>query len=83
MDKRRRSTEIVTNGNSNEETKSDHGIDREYFEEFFTAIYNANINERAMTDFFLYLPSRKVILTHRFSKAISNDHRFSSIQIII
>ena len=26
----------------------------------FTAIYNANINERAMSEIFLFLPSRKV-----------------------
>ena len=83
MDKKRRSTEIVTNGNSSEETNTDSGIDREYFEEFFTAIYNANINERAMTDFFLYLPSRKVTFTHRFFNDCSNYYCFSSIQIII
>jgi hypothetical protein len=36
-------------------------MDSYYFEEFFTAIYNAQNDERPITDIFLFLPSRKVI----------------------
>jgi len=35
-------------------------IDSYYFEEFFTAIYNAQIDDRPITDIFLFLPSRKI-----------------------
>ncbi|CAF1503811.1 unnamed protein product, partial [Adineta ricciae] len=40
-------------------TKSET-IDSYYFEEFFTAIYNAQIDDRPITDIFLFLPSRKI-----------------------
>ncbi|CAF3919770.1 unnamed protein product [Adineta steineri] len=35
-------------------------IDTYYFEEFFTAIYNAQIDDRPIVDIFLFLPSRKI-----------------------
>lgn len=35
-------------------------IDSYYFDEFFTAIYNTQIDDRPITDIFLFLPSRKV-----------------------
>lgn len=41
-------------------TKTQSSIDSYYFEEFFTAIYNAQIDDRPITDIFLFLPSRKV-----------------------
>ncbi|CAF1481874.1 unnamed protein product, partial [Rotaria sordida] len=40
-------------------TKS-QSIDSYYFEEFFTAIYNTRIDNRPITDIFLFLPSRKI-----------------------
>ena len=52
-EKKRRTNENLANG-------SNHSIDSYYFEEFFTAIYNANINNRPITDIFSYIPSRKV-----------------------
>lgn len=61
---------MLTNGTTSEESTNHHSIDPYYFEEFFTAIYNANINERAMSEIFLYLPSRKVLFPNCFS--ISN-----------
>jgi hypothetical protein len=65
IDKKRRpnrqSTDILTNGTLVKVESNDNlSIDPYYFEEFFTAIYNANINERAITEIFLFLPSRKV-----------------------
>ena len=35
-------------------------MDSYYLEEFFTTIYNARIDDRAMSEIFLFLPSRKV-----------------------
>jgi hypothetical protein len=59
----------VTNGKSIKTEEEDSNsqvsttsIDPYYFEEFFTAIYNASIQERAMSEIFLYLPSRKVFV---------------------
>ncbi|CAF3824420.1 unnamed protein product [Adineta steineri] len=65
IDKKRRlqqpSNELITNGTSIKiESNNNLSIDPYYFEEFFTAIYNANINERAMSEIFLFLPSRKL-----------------------
>jgi hypothetical protein len=75
MNKKRRpnrqSNETLTNGTTtkikSEESNNNHSIDPYYFEEFFTAIYHANINERAMLEIFLFLPSRKVKTRKSFS----------------
>ncbi|UJR20847.1 hypothetical protein I4U23_023957 [Adineta vaga] len=40
-------------------TKSDT-VDSHYLEEFFTAIYNVQFDDRPITDIFLFLPSRKI-----------------------
>ena len=60
----RQSNGILTNGTTikieREESNNNISIDPYYLEEFFTAIYNANINERIMSEIFLFLPSRKV-----------------------
>ncbi|UJR28717.1 hypothetical protein I4U23_009946 [Adineta vaga] len=64
----RQSNDTLSNGASNIKTESNNNnnnnnnlaIDPYYFEEFFTAIYNANIEQRAMADIFLFLPSRKL-----------------------
>ena len=45
---------------SSKTNPSSQSIDSYYFEEFFTAIYNAQIDDRPITDVFLFLPSRKV-----------------------
>lgn len=68
MEKKRRLNRapngILTNGTiikiEHQESTSHPSIDPYYFEEFFTAIYNANINDHVMSEIFLYLPSRKV-----------------------
>ncbi|CAF1185958.1 unnamed protein product [Rotaria magnacalcarata] len=67
IDKKRRvnrqSNGIVTNDTTikveREESNDNLSIDPYYFEEFFTAIYNANLNDRVMSEIFLFLPSRK------------------------
>ncbi|CAF0899175.1 unnamed protein product [Rotaria sp. Silwood1] len=65
----RQSNGILTNGttikiehdeSNNNNNDNNFSIDPYYFEEFFTAIYNANINERVMSEIFLFLPSRKL-----------------------
>ncbi|CAF3715671.1 unnamed protein product [Rotaria sordida] len=60
----RQSNGILTNGTTikieREESNNNISIDSYYLEEFFTAIYNANINERVMSEIFLFLPSRKL-----------------------
>ncbi|CAF3059741.1 unnamed protein product [Rotaria sp. Silwood2] len=63
----RQSNEILTNGTTikvecdeSNNNNNNISIDTYYFEEFFTAIYNANINERIMSEIFLFLPSRKL-----------------------
>ncbi|CAF2917299.1 unnamed protein product [Rotaria sp. Silwood2] len=62
----RQSNEILTNGTTikvecdESNNNNNISIDTYYFEEFFTAMYNANINERIMSEIFLFLPSRKL-----------------------
>lgn len=65
-------------------TKSE-SIDSYYFEEFFTAIYNAQFDDRPIRDIFLFLPSRKVkqISFHSRTKLYFGFFSNRFIQIII
>ncbi|CAF1411121.1 unnamed protein product [Adineta ricciae] len=59
------SHDTLSNGATNIKAESNNNnnnlsIDPYYLEEFFTAIYNATIEQRAMVDIFLFLPSRKL-----------------------
>ncbi|CAF1584371.1 unnamed protein product, partial [Didymodactylos carnosus] len=42
------------------EQSQQQNIDPYYLEEFFTAIYNAKVDDRPMSDIFLFVPSRKL-----------------------